>query len=214
MRPILARAAAAALFAFSACHGGAPRPADAAGAPRPDGVRAEAGAPADVSVYELPAAWRDQAGQTRELLSLAGRVQVVAMGYTHCAHTCPLIGAEFKRIEASLTPEERAKTGFVFVSIDSERDTPERMAEFARVSRLDPARWTLLSGDDDDVREMAALLGMRYRHEAGDEFSHSNAYLVLDGDGRIVFRRDGLGEEIDTPLARIRAAVAALPAKG
>lgn len=211
MRPTLARAAAVALLALSACHG-APRPADDAGAPRADGVRAEAGAPADFSIYELPAAWRDQAGQTRELRSLAGRVQVVAMGYTHCAHTCPLIIAEFKRIEASLTPEERAKTGFVFVSIDPERDTPERMAEFARISRLDPARWTLLSGGEGDVREMAALLGMRYRHEAGDEFSHSNAYLVLDGEGRIVFRRDGLGEEIDTPLARIRAAVAALPA--
>jgi len=113
---------------------------------------------------------------------------------------------ELKAMEAALSPDEREGVGFVLVSIDPRRDTPERLREFAASTRLDPARWTLLTGDEEGVRELAALLGIRYRPEGETEFSHSNAYLVLDAEGRVVHRHDGLGGGIDAPLARVRAA--------
>ena len=160
----------------------------------------------DFSVYDLDARWRDQEGRERTLASLAGKVRVISMTYTHCAHTCPLIVAELKRIEAALSPEERERVGFVLVSLDPRRDTPDRLAEFAASVRLDPARWTLLTGSEESVRELAALLAIRYRPEGETEFSHSNTYLVLDAKGRVVHRRDGLGGGVDDPLAHIRAA--------
>ncbi|HSU13801.1 SCO family protein [Longimicrobium sp.] len=165
----------------------------------------------DFSVYDLESPWTDQAGRSRPLGSLAGRVQVVAMTYTHCAHTCPMIVGEFKRMEAGLTKEEAGRVGFVLFSLDPARDTPARLAEYARTARMQPARWTLLTSSDEQVRELAALLGIRYRPEGGGELSHSNAYLVLDARGHVIYRHDGLEGGVDEPLARIRASLASPP---
>lgn len=196
--PSLLPLLAAALLAPAAC-GRAPARVEPAARELPAAVQA-------FSVYDLETRWTDQAGRERTLASLSGRVQVVAMVYTTCAHTCPMIIAELKRLEAGLRPEGGA--GFVLVSLDPERDTPARLAEFAASTRLDPAAWTLFTGSEDGVRELAALLGIRYRAEADGEFSHANTYLVLDAEGRIVHRQDGLGGGTGPVLARIHAAAA------
>jgi protein SCO1 len=158
--------------------------------PAPTPQAAAIPAATDYSVYELGSDWTDQQGRGRRLASLAGRVQVVAMVYTTCTHTCPSILAEMKRLEAGLAGNDRV--GFVFVSLDPGQDTPEQLARYAASARLDDDRWTLLTGTPEGVREMAALLGIRYREEAGGEISHSNTYLVLDAEGRIVHRQEGL----------------------
>ena len=165
----------------------------------------------DFSVYDLDAPWTDQAGRSRPLGSLAGKVQVVAMTYTYCAHTCPMIVGEFKRMEAALSPGEAGRVGFVLFSLDPRRDTPARLADYARFARMPPARWTLLTSSGEQVRELAALLGIRYRPEGAGEFSHSNAYLILDARGHVIYRHDGLEGGLDEPLARIRASLASPP---
>lgn len=191
----------AAMATLAACGRALPRsgPATVTDAP-------PAAAASDFSAYDLDARWRDQGGRERDLRSLAGRVQVLAMVYTGCTHTCPAIIAELKRLEAAVPAAERGRVGFVLVSLDPEHDTPERLARFAGTLRLDPARWTLLTGDAGAVRELAAVLGIRYRPEADAQISHSNTYLVLDQDGRILHRQDGVGSDIAPVLATLRAA--------
>jgi protein SCO1/2 len=205
MSPILRRASLALTLALATACGRAHAPAPATGAAAlPE--RAEA---SDFSVYELAKPWKDQDGRERTLASLGGKVRVLAMVYTHCTHTCPQIIVDFKQLEARLTTAERADAGFVLVSLDPARDTPARLREFATETRLDTSRWTLLTGSDESVREIAALLGIRYRAEAAGEISHSNAYLVLDREGRIVHRQDGLGGDPAETLAAIRSAASA-----
>ncbi|HEU0302445.1 MAG TPA: SCO family protein [Longimicrobium sp.] len=203
MRPLLRLPLLAALAALAAC-GRAPAPI----VPAAEDARRAAPAP-DFSVYDLETPWVDQDGRERTLGSLRGRTQVVAMVYTHCTHTCPAIVAELKRLEAALPVEERGRVGFALVSLDPERDDAAQLASFAASLRLDPARWTLLTGDADGVRELAAVLGIRYRAEADAQISHSNTYLVLDAEGRIAHRQEGVGRGTEAPLARIRAAAAA-----
>lgn len=160
------------------------------------------------SIYHLESRWWDQAGDTRHLASLGGRVQVVAMVYTHCAHTCPRILMEMKRIEAALDDAGREGFGFVLVSVDPERDAPGRLHAFAQSTRLEADRWTLMSGSDDAVLELATMLGIRVRRESATDFSHSNAMLVLDSGGEIVHRQDRLGADL-RPM--IEAVLAHLP---
>ncbi|MGZ8457856.1 MAG: SCO family protein, partial [Gemmatirosa sp.] len=128
---------------------------------------------------------------------LAGTVRVVAMVYTSCHATCPLIVGDLKRIEASIPADRRDDVGFVLVSLDPARDTPARMAEWARRTRLDDTRWTLLNGDADAVREVAAALGVRYqpqtRPQANAELAHTNVVTVLDATGAPVHQQVGLG---------------------
>lgn len=202
MNALLRRAPLWVAILLAAACGAAPEPRDAR-PPTPASIPEAS----DFSVYDLESRWADQAGQTRDLRSLAGRPQVLALVYTHCAHTCPAIVAEFKRMEAAL-PAGPGAPGFVLVSIDPARDTPARLAEFASSARLDGPRWTLLTADDESVRELGALLRVRYRPEPGGEYSHANVYLVLDAEGRIVARQDGLGHP-DRALATLAAVASA-----
>jgi protein SCO1 len=184
----------------------APRPAEhGASADHPHAGGLEAGEHTDHSIFHLESSWWDQHGERRELASLGGRVQVVSMVYTYCAHTCPQILVDMKRIEAALEAGEWEGVGFVLVSVDPERDTPGRLRHFAESTRLDPTRWTLLGGSDGDVLELAMLLGVRFRRESATDFSHSNVLLVLDPAGEIVFRQVGLGADPAPLLAAIRA---------
>lgn len=145
------------------------------------------------SLYELPSLWRTAQGDTVRLSALSGRVQVVAMVYTSCTATCPIILADLKRIEAAVPADRREEVGFVLVSLDPWRDTPGRLARWAQQSGLDPARWTLLSGDDAAVRELAASLDVRYQAQSGGEIAHTNALTVLDRAGSMRHRQVGLG---------------------
>jgi protein SCO1/2 len=152
------------------------------------------------SVYDLDRDWRNQRGESVRLASLRGRPQLVAMIYTHCTTTCPFTVAEMKRIER----ESPVNAGFVLVSLDPARDDPARLAMFATARGLDPARWTLLDGNDDAVRELANVLGVRYRRLSPEELAHSNALTLVDADGVVVYQHAGLDAS-----AEVMAALAA-----
>jgi protein SCO1/2 len=157
-------------------------------------VAAPVAAVSDYSLYDLPSRWRDQHGDTLHLAALAGRVRIAAMVYTSCHASCPIVVAELKRIEASLPADRLDDAGFVLVSIDPERDTPGRLAEWAEHVGLDAKRWTLLAGDDDAVRELAATLDVRYQAQPDGELAHTNAITVLDREGHVAWRQSGLGD--------------------
>ena len=201
MRPSITRTiirsltpALAALLALGACApSGSPAPRVASGA---------ATAGENYSVYDIDGRWRDQRGATRQLASLRGRPQVVAMIYTHCSTTCPFTVAEMKRIER----ESPREVGFVLVSLDPARDDPARLAEFARERGLDASRWTLLDGSDDAVRELATVLGVRYRRLSPEELAHSNALTLLDAEGGVAYQHAGLdaAEEVVEALGELQ----------
>ena len=148
------------------------------------------------SVYDLPGSWRDQAGATRELTGFRGSPVLLAMVYTHCTATCPLAVAELKRIAA-----EHRDAKLVIVSLDPERDDPTRLASYARGLGLDSARWTLLTGTDADVRDLAATLGVRYRRVTPADLAHSNLITLLDREGRII--RQASGRMDDAAIAAL-----------
>ncbi len=164
----------------------------------PDAVAAEL---PGLSLYHLESEWWDQIGGRRSLASLEGRVQVVSMVYTHCAYSCPRILADLKRIESELGEAAGDRVGYVLFSIDPERDTPERLAEFAGDVRLDPDRWSVLASDDRHTLELAAILGVRFVRESPTDFAHTNMVAVLNPRGEIVHRQLGVGDVGETIAA-------------
>ncbi len=70
---------------------------------------------------------------------------------------------------------------FVLVSFDTERDTPTALAAYRNRQSLDPAQWCLLRGRPEDVRELAAVLGISYAQDPRGQFMHSNILTLLDG---------------------------------
>ena len=66
----------------------------------------------------------------------AGKIVLVFFGYTYCPDVCPTTLAEFKQIKSALG-KYADDVEFVFVSVDPERDTPERLAEYVQAFDAD-----------------------------------------------------------------------------
>ena len=89
---------------------------------------------------------------------------------------------------------------------DRERDTPAELAAFREKRQLARERWTLLRGGADDVRELAALLGVNYAEDARGQFAHTNLITLLNADGEIAFQHAGLKQDPALLVAAIEKA--------
>src|SRR5688572_14724363 len=64
-----------------------------------------------------PVAWR----------SLRGVPRVVTMFYSSCRAVCPMIVESARAVQRGLPERDRARVGFVLVTMDPARDTPETL---------------------------------------------------------------------------------------
>jgi protein SCO1/2 len=165
----------------------------------------EAGAlHAGPSIYPLSVTLQDQRSRAIGLDVFRGHPVVISMFYGSCPVACPLIVSHIKEIEDQLSPESRSDLRVLLVSFDPKHDTPAALAAIAERRGLDPARWTLATGSDDDVRQIAAVLGVSYRPLSDGVFAHDSVLTVLDGDGRVLARTD----DPNPDTAALRAAIA------
>jgi protein SCO1 len=157
----------------------------------------------DKSLYQLDSSWTNDQSATLQLVSLHGRPQIVTMFFAKCEYACPILVHDMKRIEAALPENVRTNVGFVLVSFDSERDTPAALAGYRKIHQL-PPNWTLLRGAPDDVLELAALLGVKYKEDLRGQFAHSNLITVLDPNGEIASQQAGLNQRMDDLVSSIK----------
>ena len=128
------------------------------------------------------------------------------MFFASCGYACPLLVTDMQAIRDQLPADVRDRAAFVLVSFDVARDTPAALAAYRTQRGLDGS-WTLLHGDNDAVRELAALLGVKYKQEVDGSFAHSNLVTVLNAEGEIVHQRTGLKGGLDEAAAALAAAV-------
>ena len=157
----------------------------------------------DKSLFLLDSTWTSDAGRKVKLGVLRGPPQVVAMFFASCQFTCPLTVSDLQRIEAALPENLRTNVGFTLISFDSTRDTPATLQAYRAKRELSTQNWTLLRGEPDDVRELAALLGVIYRQDAKGDFAHSNVITVLNAEGEIVFQQPGVNVDPQETVSRI-----------
>jgi len=150
----------------------------------------------DNSIYLLESEWKNEDGTALNIKSLKNSNVVLGLIFANCSYACPIIVNDMKRIESSLSKNELKETRFVLVSIDHERDTPEKLKEFGSRMGLDLKRWDLLAGSESDIRELAALLGFKYKKDDTGNYSHSNMITLLDKNGEIMYQHEGLNEDI------------------
>ena len=163
----------------------------------------------DQSIYHIGSQWQDQNNRTQKIEDFRGKVWVLAFVYTYCEHSCPIILANLKQIEARLDHQKHSDTGFLLVSLDPKRDTPEVLHRYMSDHNLDTNTWTMLNGDPDDVLELSALVGVRYRpmDAEGTDIAHSNMITILDRNGRIHYQMQGLDESIVSVIEAIDSAI-------
>jgi protein SCO1/2 len=155
------------------------------------------------SVYQLPLELTDGRGHTQPLASFRGKPVVVTMFYTSCEGVCPMLAFAMRRMEAKLPEAQRARIQWLLVSFDPLRDTPRALSAFSERHRIDRPGWHVARTPEASVRELAAVLGVRYRQLPDGSFSHSSVITLLDAEGRIAARTSelaGVDEEFSSTL--------------
>jgi len=147
----------------------------------------------DMSIYNLPSHWTTQDGADIELKELEGKVLAMVMIYTSCQAACPRLVADMRNIEKQIPNDKKDDVQYVFVSIDPETDTPERLKAFAKENQMEDDKWLFLRGSEEDTREFAAVLAVNYKQISPIDFSHSNIISVFNQGGELVHQQEGLG---------------------
>ena len=160
------------------------------------------------SVYRLDVKTVDQDAKPSSFAAMRGEVRIASMFYSSCPYVCPMIVETIRRVEKQVDDGSRARLKVVLVSLDPDRDDPAQLKKTAKERHVDETRWRLLRADAEDVRKIAAVLGVQYRQLENRDFNHSSALVLLDADGRVLARSSTIGEPDPEFVAAVKAALA------
>ncbi len=126
-------------------------------------------------------------GQEMSLSDFDGKWRLIFFGYLHCPDFCPLTLAEYRQIKA-LLGDDAQNIEFLYISVDSARDTPEAMREY--LDNFDPA-FIGLSGDDETLARIQPDYGFYYRRQLTNDsqarytVDHSTRTYLVDPSGQL-----------------------------
>ena len=159
--------------------------------------------PREVGDFELT----DRKGEPFRFSALRGRPVLVAFGFASCPDVCPTVMSRLLLL-AKVHAAEIRDTAIVLISVDGERDTPERMDDFLSIFS---AEFIGLTGMPDVVRPVADRFPAVFFKESPDAAGHYNVahsaqVYLLDRRGRV--RAELLNAPIET-MAEVVGIVAA-----
>jgi len=160
------------------------------------------------SLYRLEIPLQTADGTTVALPALRGKPLLITLFYSQCASVCPIVTAQLQNIDRHLTPIARHNLAILMVSLDSDRDSPQALESFRQQHHIDDPRWIVARASAADVRLLAAVLGVRYRELPDQSFNHSAVITLLDRDGAIKARAEGIRAADGAFLQKVQAIAA------
>ena len=122
---------------------------------------------------------------------LNGHWTVVFLGFTHCPDVCPTTLAELAQAQKRWTElPDSVRPRVLFVSVDPDRDTPDRIGVYAHAFHRDTLAATADIPTLETFAQSLSLVFMKAPPPEGapaDQYSvdHSAALAVLDPKGRM-----------------------------
>src|SRR5215470_17807235 len=130
---------------------------------------------------------------------LKGKIVLISFIYTNCPDICPLTTARIAQVEDKLGDMVGRDIFFVSMSVDPERDTPEKLKEFAMAFDAGPG-WLFLTGKPEDIRLINSKLGDKSR-----KLSEHRNEIVLGNDTTGEWTRNTVLGDMDRLIMDIRA---------
>jgi len=136
----------------------------------------------------------DERGAARRLSDWRGRAVALTFVYTRCPlpDFCPRMDRQFAAVQRDVLADERLRerVKLLSVSFDPDFDTPEVLARHAGAVRADPAVWSFVTGEREEIDAFAAQFGVSIlRDQAGEsgprEILHNLRTVVIDPHGRV-----------------------------
>lgn len=142
----------------------------------------------------------NQHGQPFKLSEQRGKVVLFFFGYTFCPDVCPLTLSTWKRVYDVLRADVQ-QVKFVYVTVDPQRDTPEKLKTHLAVFSSD---FIGLTGAPEVLSEVYADFGVYVEKvniaasAAGYLMNHSTRMFVVDQKGilRLLINHDAPVEDV------------------
>ena len=117
-----------------------------------------------------------------------GKIIVLVFGYTYCPDFCPTTLSRVSQAIHMLEPREADAVQVMMVSLDPERDKPQRVWEYTQA--IDPS-FIGVTGMEDQIQDVTKRFGIHYERSAEESASgylidHTTTSIVLDRRGGIV----------------------------
>lgn len=155
----------------------------------------------------------DERGLARRVSDFRGRALAVTFTYTRCPlpDFCPLVDRRFAEVQRAAAADGRLsdRVHLLSVSFDPEFDTPAVLTAHARRAGAEPARWSFMTGDRDEVQAFAARFGVSIMRDGPSAANvvHNLRTAVVDPAGRLVNVFNGSDWQVDDLVAALRTAV-------
>ncbi len=142
-------------------------------------------------------------GKTVTEADFTGKPTLIFFGFTFCPDVCPTTLSEMQGWIDDLGPEAD-QLNYAFVTVDPERDTPEKIANY--VSAFDD-KIAPLSGSREQVDEILKAYRVYAKKVPleGDDYTmdHSASVYIMDADNKF-FGTIAYGESHENAMAKLR----------
>ena len=122
---------------------------------------------------------------------LRGQVYVASFFFTSCRSICPAIMHGMTRLQDGFARNGVHGVRLVSITVDPEHDTPQVLFDYGKTLGVDPGRWTLLTGDPEQVRQLV-VHGFKTPVEPAPQggaepmdIAHTGKLVLMDGAGRV-----------------------------
>jgi protein SCO1/2 len=152
----------------------------------------------------------DQNGRKRPFSTFKGSPLALTFIYTKCPlpDFCPLMDRHFAAVQQALEAEPALRQAhLVSITFDPATDTPAVLRKHASELKADPARWTFLTGDRDQIDKFASRFGMTIARAPDDpiNITHNLRTALVDADGKLVKVYTGNDWKPDQLVADLKA---------
>lgn len=145
--------------------------------------------------------------------TFAGKIYVADFFFVSCPTICPTVTKQMLRIHDRFAGDDRLL--LLAHSIDTKRDTVERLANYARNLGVTADKWHFVTGDKDEILEIADdYFSIAIEDpDAPGGFDHSGRLILVDEDRHVRSFCNGTDpesvdrfmEDIDKLLAEMSA---------
>ena len=150
----------------------------------------------------------DSNGQALQLQDLRGKTLLVTFIYTRCPipTLCPAMMSRMTRVRELIdeVPEGREKFEVLTITLDPERDTPEKLKAYASAHGVESSNWKFLTGSSEQIQELAGYFGVVFVEEDGGMIAHNLRTALIDAEGRLALVLSGTDWKTGELAASIR----------
>lgn len=169
-------------------------------------------APGEFRLTTIPDfALTNEFGRPLSLHGFQGRAVALTFFFTRCPipEYCPRLTKNFRGAIEMLKTLPDGPTNFHFLSISFDPvDTPVLLRSYARQYRYDSNHWSFVTGNNEQIQELARGFGVGITKEGG-VYNHNFSTVIFDAAGRLQNTWPIGGDMTDQIVAEINKAARA-----